>query len=389
MDIYTAINASTKLSNYTTDLTNSKSRLYQNTTQKLERIKTMLSGCIENIDTVILSKSGRVKNENTEIKFSDMTAEIMKFEQTVYQVKDSDVVLQDDSLDNIVQIATSCKSMYTMLEDFIKSRYPAIAYYMFGGEDEEKESGQEEIFADDIADAENNDNSMNSIIDSNADNEKTANITAEITEEPAEETAIEPAEEINSDNVKAEGKINTKEAFSIYAKTLTNLKHSGYMPADKCIDLLKDWFTKRFIDYKDGFYFKITKIPEWIRAIIACYATAYRENRLEKFIDDFYKWMQNEETMGKYALPYEVFQSINPDSDKYKNLTSAVLWDIISDTNFKGLYDTSNITKFPNYKFMYKWIFAAKPELILEYKNYKNRPEILSKCSIVKIDDTD
>lgn len=140
-----------------------------------------------------------------------------------------------------------------------------------------------------------------------------------------------------------------KKILSTYAHTIINAEPIKPIQINEtlgCLDIIKRWFSARFIYHSKDFKYKIDQFPIWITDIAFAYGYNYEQGTLHEHLDMWNKWFKSVEdgSNTKWALPYDVLQYSK--NSEYANRYTASGYLIaldISESYFKALSDLEDI----------------------------------------------
>lgn len=140
-----------------------------------------------------------------------------------------------------------------------------------------------------------------------------------------------------------------KKILSTYAHTIIHAEPTKSLQINEtlgCLDIIKRWFSTRFIYHCKDFKYNIDQFPTWITNIAFAYGYNYEQGTLREHLDMWNKWFKSVEDNSntKWALPYDVLQYSK--NSEYTNRYTASGYLIaldISESYFKALSDLEDI----------------------------------------------
>jgi hypothetical protein len=94
---------------------------------------------------------------------------------------------------------------------------------------------------------------------------------------------------------------------------------SGILQVNQFCSLLNSWYQKRFgpANRNPEFFFKATRIPEWVDLLILSAGRAINEGTFSSFVQEMTSWIADLNTPRDklYVLPYSVIKMRTADSD--------------------------------------------------------------------------
>ena len=141
-----------------------------------------------------------------------------------------------------------------------------------------------------------------------------------------------------------------KNVVGEYANTLRKLSSidHGSKHINELCKLLWVWFDTRFLrikEYHSRFRYTVFRIQRLIYAIVISYGYHIEHNDADKFLSDFYKWIDEigvkDDVTNKYATPYDVYMVEKQwDSGRvFSNSTSILLYSVLWDLGLGNLSD--------------------------------------------------
>ncbi len=145
-----------------------------------------------------------------------------------------------------------------------------------------------------------------------------------------------------------------KQILSTYAKAIIHaepVRTVRILQTMECIEIVKRWFSARFIYHSKDFKYKIDQFPTWITDIAFAYGYNYEQGTLREHLDMWNKWLQSVENDSnkKWALPYDVLQySKNPEyQNRYTSSGYLIALDMAK-SYYTALFDLIDADKTDN-----------------------------------------
>lgn len=183
---------------------------------------------------------------------------------------------------------------------------------------------------------------------------------------------------------------NRKHIISKYGLVLSELSSNcPYPTVSDCANLLWTWFNSRFFrccGESVQFHYNIRRIPIWISDIVIAYGKHVDQNTNIQFCQEFYSWCESLSTCGsnnKFAVPYEIYQIDTNATPPDMSLTAVVIWDILFDSGLNHLCTADTFGVHPSEDMVYKRCSLLAPNILDNYRNYKDDISILAECNLV------
>lgn len=181
-----------------------------------------------------------------------------------------------------------------------------------------------------------------------------------------------------------------KQIISRYGNILSDLTESCKYPVvSDCAKLLSNWFDCRFLQTpKDGkgFNYNIRRLPFWITDIVIAYGKHVQSQTRIQFIQDFNNWCESLVTdthPNKYAVPYDIYQIDTNLMPSDMTLAAIVIWDVLFDSGLDHLCVEDGLDVYLSEDMLYKRCGEICPQILDDYRNYKDDNTILSECNLV------
>ena len=175
-----------------------------------------------------------------------------------------------------------------------------------------------------------------------------------------------------------------KRALFAYKHCLSTLAHSNILvtEAEDCVQLIWNWFNRRFLEGPENFRYNMKKIPIWIRDIVILYGYHLENKTSGEFRSELESWIETISPDNRYAVPYDVY-SMNKSPDPNKmTLSSVVLWDILLDYGLRDLCCDPSSELYPTEDCVYSRVGSLNSEVMNPYQNYMYDQSILAKCNL-------
>lgn len=161
---------------------------------------------------------------------------------------------------------------------------------------------------------------------------------------------------------------------------------SEYVEAEKCADLIKLWFNKRFyggVRIETGY--KLDRLHEWIENIVIEYSIHIRDGTVKEFESNFRLWCNNISDSGnKYIVPSSIFKHSKQLDPSAASLTGLVLWEILMNSGLSAL-SVMPLKQFglrPNALYNRFTDIDYSDKLIDQYVSYKLDESVLNLAKI-------
>lgn len=175
-----------------------------------------------------------------------------------------------------------------------------------------------------------------------------------------------PAEIRGSDMPRSKPKISNKYAFKVYTEAFAELGEmdSGYTNADKCGKLLSRWFERRFLETPPKHY-NLKCMPRWILAIAVSFSHSCDTNKVNNYIYNFDKWLDQIDTSDQYVLPYRTYNYLKDCSSSDVTKTVYVLFRVLQKYGMSKIFSGNDDIYFPStIRFVYfDWMRKKNPKL--------------------------
>lgn len=366
MNIRGAANSCDKLYAFIKSLETSESTFYKSS-------KTLLLHMRSRFGEMADSISYTLDNSTVESKYDlcseDAVDAIKELEEYIDDIVQGHKHMYRSSTDNLKQVNECCKRISEKIS------------YLLG------EANQPNKLESDILDIKE---MLSSIIQSNSsasDVEKLPTVSktssSQVPEIQEDLSVSEQESKVPRTSKKKYMKLY-RDAFGQIDENLSDI----YM-ADRCASIIAEWFQVRFGKADLSFHYDISNIPKYLLAVVLNFGKSIRDGTSSEYIRNFNKWLQEVEDSGsKYALPYEVYTAISDPSPEDVTLQGLVLWDVLLDTSLKPLLDMPPGYISVSQTDMIDWATTWRPDILDEYKNYKEDPNLLQICGLVRIFDS-
>lgn len=182
-----------------------------------------------------------------------------------------------------------------------------------------------------------------------------------------------------------------KMAMTKYGRVLKSMSEQeyDYPIISDVTHLLWTWYESRFFKNKQtGFHYNIRKIPTWIRDIVFAYGKHLHDDDIGEFSENFRKWCGNIEytdASATYAVPFDVHELQVMPSSEDATLNAVVLYDVLLSCGLNQLTNLSPKELSMNPFGMIELCEGLKPDVLDNYKDFSEHPEILSECNILSL----
>ena len=140
-----------------------------------------------------------------------------------------------------------------------------------------------------------------------------------------------------------------KKILATYAHTIIHAEPTNSLQINEtlgCLDIIKRWFSARFIYHSKDFKYNIDQFPTWIANIAFAYGYNYEQGTLREHLDMWNKWFKSveDDSNKKWALPYDVLQySKNPEYVNRYTASGYLIALDITESYFRELLDLQDI----------------------------------------------
>ena len=368
MDLTTARNASYKLLNFLSQLSESEPKLYRSS---IDKIKSIGEDC-EAVSEIANSLLSKTKFTRSGIHTTaDAVRGAFKLRQFVCSLSASDEFDYRDQKQKLESIYRACESTMSCISDMLG--------YEFELTDDSSNKLSVESKLDEIIHILKGESHYSELFSESEHSELSHNdleVAASV-ESPVSMPSI--SKEITREDRKA-AKHKYCEFINAFEKT--NISNSV---ADRCKKLLCHWYRIRFMQADKSFNYDMKQIPDWMAAIVMVFASHVKDGTEEAFITSFYDWLEEVNDHGsKYSVPFEIFEPYKKKDSKLCTLQAAVIWDILYDNGLKLICDRSPYKLYPANDTIYMWIADVDPDMLDDYVNYKYDNTVLTKLGLTK-----
>lgn len=136
----------------------------------------------------------------------------------------------------------------------------------------------------------------------------------------------------NQEAIRKNAKIASREYYHVLRK-LAEYPHK-YKELKELSKLLFDWYDKRFYrnyQYRSSFKYSYTYVKKLIYLITIAYGHHLHEQTTDKFIKDFYVFLDklgvDQKVTDQYAVPFEIFQLVKEYDQSYDNAEAITMYE--------------------------------------------------------------
>lgn len=219
----------------------------------------------------------------------------------------------------------------------------------------------------------------------------------EIQATPQVEECTDDCEELQSNDAEIpqdSEKLSPDEMREIvhkYGVVLENAAHQdcGLSAGNQLTYMLWKWFEARIFTRYDNappFHYGVHRLKNIIYAFVIAYGKHFEEGTVDTFFRYFEDWLASlkvSHDSNKWIAPYEVYtieRSLDADT---ANITSVVLWDILTDSVLKSLVVPQKGTYYLHDSDVWDKVFEADPSCLDSYVNYKHDSSLLESLKLM------
>lgn len=183
---------------------------------------------------------------------------------------------------------------------------------------------------------------------------------------------------------KFKSKVSNKYAFKVYTEAFKELSEidSGYVNVDKCGKLLSRWFERRFLETPPKHY-NLKCMPRWILAIVVSFSHSCDTDKVNNYINNFDKWLDQIDTNDQYVLPYQTYNYLKDCASSDVTKTVLVLFKALQKYGISKIFSSDDEIYFPSLlRFVYfDWMRKKNSKISVPWGQDVSEKDIIN-CNL-------
>lgn len=327
MDIYTALSASAKLSEYISKFPNQRRNMYKSTADKLDKIKIHSDYISQRISTILQDVDCSYVNSNQSTYNISTLDDAVAAMFSIYKFMDLYADMNSTDSNRFRCIVDVCRNIYENYDDNLTDSNDALVQI----------SNKLDLLC----------------------------------------SQVSTSSENSSTHIDTSCKCSVFPEYINAFKVIENqtLEFSSIVPLR---DILCRWISIRF---QPNFRYKIENFREWIIAIIVSYSMYLQNNNISEFVSIFNTWLDTiHQKPDKYSLPYQVFSLYKHPNSNFDVTIAYIIYDILYEVGLKMVSKDGPL--YLNDDLLHSWAENHNLQPHEKYDYYKSQPELLQKYNI-------
>lgn len=317
-----------------------------------------------------------------------------KLLECVKAVADSESTLYGKSRQRLRQISKDCSQIITLISHILQDEALCTDSHEFEPSPSADIQAQVQKLTEEVA--------LLKTFFNVPDSENSGEILSEASDDLSKSAESTDSESVDVNESQCSAKSSTERQMSSTEKRTIVRKYGevlqkaatfdcGVPQANKCAELLWRWYHYRIhTTYSNAppFHYGVYRISKVLQALVLVYGYHVEHNSVEEFSQEFQSWaakLGSDPQSNRLIAPWSVYQvERGTAASDYANLTSVVMWDILSKTSLSELFNGKEF--YLSDSSLWDWVNELDPDILDEYVDYTRDPTILQSLNLIDME---